>query len=265
MSASAPPPASPSPRTAGPTTIPPRDGRLSDRGVVRRDRVHAATWELVGVAKVLGEVDVGSVTIRGSLVVSGPLTADSCSAEGTLEVTGPVEARSSLATDGAFRAGSAVHALEADLRGDSRAAGEVRVDRRLTARGSFAAGSVRAGQLSIRGEAQVPGKVAAERIDAVLLENSAFGTIEARSVRMEARASGPIGSVMGRRAVVSVDRIEADTVELESIEVGFVRAKSLALGRGCHVGAVEGQVVRSHRSSRVGPESRSPPPPGLSR
>ncbi len=220
---------------------------------------------MAGVAKVLGEVDVGTATIRGTLVVAGALTADACSADGTLEVAGAVEVRSSLAAVGTLRAGSTVHASDAELRGDARVAGEIRVDRLLTARGSFSAGSARVGALSIQGEARVPGTVTAERVDAVLHEDSAFGTIEASSVRLEARPADPVGRVLGRRVVVSVDRIDADTVELTSAVVGFVRAKTLALGRDCHVAAVEGTVIRSHRSSRVGPESRSAPPPGLRR
>ena len=56
-----------------------------------------------------------------------------------------------------------------------------------------------------------------------------------------------------------------DVVEIVSCSLEGVRAGEIVLGRNAHVGTVEGKVVRAHPSSRVGPESWSRPPPGLSR
>jgi len=265
VSASTPTPR-PTPTAAAASTPPiPRTGKLVDRGVVRRDSVRAEVWDLVGRAKVLGDADVGRVATEGTVVVGGGVSADTVSARGTLDVAGPVEVRSSLECDGTFRGGAAVHASDADLHGTSRILGEIRVDRVLRVRGSFSAPSVKAGELTLRGEAHVPGRVTAERVSAVLDGDSAFGTVEALSVHLEGRTSSPVQRLLGHRTTVVVDRVEADTVELEAVEVGFVRGTAISLGRDCHVGAVEGKVVRCHPTSHVGPESRTPPPPGLSR
>jgi len=213
----------------------------------------------------LGDVDVGAGRSKGTTVVGGNLSADSFDARGILDVVGSVEVRSTLATLGTFKAGGSVRAAEATLSGTVRSSGEVRVTGALRMYGSIAVPSVKAGDLTLRGQARVPGTVAAPRVEASLEGDSAIGTIEAQTVRLERRASNPLERILGGRTAVTVERIEAETVELEGIDVEFVRGKTITLGRDCHVRTVEGTVVRAHASSRVGPESRSPPPPGLTR
>ncbi len=202
---------------------------------------------------------------KGTLVVGGALVAGRATVRGTLDVGGPTEIRSSLSVVGRFRAAGSVHAAEADLAGTVKIVGELRIDQSLRVRGSLWAPALQAGQVSLRGEVRIPGKVSAHHVSADLEGDSSLGTVEAESVRLEARATNPLAALLGHRVAVSVERIEAETVELAAVDVRFVRAKRITLGRDSHVGAYEGTVVRAHPSSRVGPESRSPPPPGLSR
>ena len=254
-------PPTPSPRAP----VPPRTGTLSDEGVVRRDTVHALRWDVTGTAKVLGDVDVGSGRSRGTATVGGNLSADSFDGRGILDVAGSVEVRSTLTTRGTFKAGGIVRAAEATLTGTVRSSGDVRVTGALRMEGSIAVPSIQAGDLTLRGQARVPGTVAAPRLEAALEGDSAIGTIEAKSVHLGRSGSNPLQRILGGKSAVTVERIEAETVDLEGIDVEFVRGNAITLGRDCHVRTVEGTVVRAHASSRVGPESRSPPPPGLSR
>ncbi len=265
MSASTSPPR---PSSATPAAAPPAaplEGAIFDRGIVSRDTVRARTWELHGTGKVLGAATVVDLTAQGTLVVGGALAADRASARGTLEVGGPIEIRSSLSVGGRLRAAGAVHAAESELVGSTTIAGELRVDRALRVRGSLSAPALWAGQVSLRGNARVPGTISAHDVSMDLEGDSALGAIEAGSVRLVARAPHPVARLLGHRISVSVERVEAETAELTAVDVRFVRAKRITLGRDSHVGALEGTVVRSHPSSRIGPESRSPPPPGLSR
>jgi cytoskeletal protein CcmA (bactofilin family) len=250
---------------AAPPPVPPRTGALSDQGVVRRDSVRALRWDVTGTAKVLGDVDVGSGRSKGTAAVGGNLTADSFDARGILDVAGFVEVRSTLTTRGTFKAGVSVRSAEATLSGTVRSSGEVRITGALRMDGSIIVPSIKAGDVTLRGQVRVPGTVAAPRVEAVLEGDSAIGTIEATTVRLRRSGSNPLKRVLGGQIAVTIERIEAESVDLEGIDVEFVRGKAITLGRDCHVRTVEGTVLRAHPSSRVGPESRSPPPHGLTR
>ena len=47
----------------------PREARVKDRGIVRRDALSADQWRADGTVKVLRDVDVGSARVTGSLSV----------------------------------------------------------------------------------------------------------------------------------------------------------------------------------------------------
>jgi len=264
------PPPTPAVKTAAPAapSVPPapiRAGIIEDAGVVRRDSVHALRWTSRGPTKVLADADAGEVVLLAGAAVGGAFTADSIRSEGDLEVGGILNVSGALTSTGTLHARGTVHWGEANVRGRARLNGAVRVDRSLTVRGQFAAPSLHAGEFSLDGIAEVEGAVEAEKVTARFHGPSRIGTIQARSVVLSVRSPNPIDTVLGRRPAVRITRIEADTVELDGVDVRFVRAREIVLGRGAHVTEVEGHVVRRHASARVGPESRSPPPHGLSR
>ncbi len=273
-SANPPTPAAP-PRPTGPPVAPskppvpapppPRAGRLDDRGVVRHDAVHAERWTVHGTAKVIGEADAGGVEVQGTVVIGAGLTADSVRAVGTLDVGGPIGVRTTLRAEGHLRSRGAVEVGDLEVRGAARLSADLRSERFLRVRGSLAAPNVRATEIDLDGAAEVPGALEADRVDARFDRDSHLGRIRARSVRLRGRVPNVVDRAFFRHATVSVERIDADRVELEAVTVTFVRAPEIVVGRDASVAEVEGKIVRRHPSSHVGPESRTPPPYGLRR
>lgn len=255
------------PPTVPPAAAPkiPRSGEIRDRGVARRDNVHALRWSTYGTVKVLAEVDVGEAKLSGMTSVGGPFTADTVRSGGTLDLGGSMEVVGRLVSDGSLRTRGPVHAGEAELRGVTHLLGDLKVDRSLTIHGALLASSVRADSFVAEGELEVPGDVEAARVDLRFRGKSRLGNVRAATVRLAVRPPNPIEMVLGRQLPVEVLRVEADSVELEGVEVRFVRAPEILLGRNAHVTEFEGKIVRRHPSARVGPESRSPPPHGLTR
>lgn len=269
MSAAVGPPSASPPPALPPARLP-NSGTLRDSGSVRRDSVRAARWTSSGIAKVQGDVDVESGSAAGFASVGGKLTAGSFGSRGTLEVLGPTEVRGDLTLDGTVRFQSPVHAGALDARGTVECAAEVRVDRGCALAGAFEAPSLRVGRLEVAGTLAVPGDVDAfTSVRARFRGDSTVGSFRARSVVLEGPSVALIPAlfraVFGGSATIHVDRIEADSVELSAVDVEFVRSPKIVLGPGAHLTAFEGTIVRQHPSSRVGPESRSRPPHGLTR
>jgi cytoskeletal protein CcmA (bactofilin family) len=214
---------------------------------------------------VTGDVSVGQGALEGAVAIGGKLTAEALRSHGALEVEGPVEVAGALSASGQLRSGLTLHAGQADLRGVSHVLGAVSVDQTLTVRGSLSAASLTFGTLELDGDAQVPGDLVGRSVSAHFTNPSALGTVRAPTVSLRAKVPNLVEKVLGRQRSVTVRRVEADSVELEGIDVNFVRAPQISLGREAHVTEYEGTIVRRHPSSRVGFESRSPRPYGLSR
>ncbi len=253
----------PSPATA---PAPPRAPRaLVDRGFVRRDAVRADRWRLKGTAKILGPIEVGSADIDGTLVAAGGIAAGAWRSRGSLDIAGPIDVRDALRTDGSFVARSSVRAGEGELRGTVRLDAGAEAVRRLAIQGTLRATSLQAGELRLGGSADVAGTVRANTFVASFGGDAHLGAIEARDVLLHGHRENVLDRALLRRTELSVDRIEADRVELVAAEVEFVRAPEIVLGPAAHVRRLEGAVVRAHPTSRVGPESRAPLPAGLRR
>ncbi|HTT14749.1 MAG TPA: hypothetical protein VMG81_03100 [Thermoplasmata archaeon] len=243
----------------------PRAGALDDQGVVRRENVHALRWRLHGAGKVVGAVDVGVARLDGTVSIGGAVSADSLTARGWLEVHATVDVHDLLRTDGTFRAAGAVHAGEAVVRGTTRLSAPLSVDGTLDARGTLEVPSLRATKLLVHGAVALPGTAEAPSIVLELPRDSRIGGLRGRSVSVRGKVPNVVEKVLQHTRHVAVDRIEADVVRLEAVDVEFVRSPALVLGRDCHVTTVEGTVARCHPSSAVGPRSQSPPPYGLRR
>lgn len=270
MSAATPAPAvvpSPKPASTPPAVPPPRPrlGELHDSGPVHRESVDADRWFATGLVKVTGDVHLGEGKLDGTVSLGGRLTATAVEYRGMLDVDGAVETSGSFAGAGTLRTGATFRAGTADLRGSAQIVGAVTVDRTLTVHGSLTAPSITVGELDLEGEAHVPGDLSGLAVAARLKEDSEFGTVRARSVRLLAKPPSLMEKVFFRTLTVTVDRVEADTVELEAVDAKFVRAPQITLGRSAHVTQYEGTIVKRHPSSRVGYESRSRPPYGLRR
>jgi len=270
MAAAAPPvtPASASASKAPPVAAPPPRPRvpdLRDDGAVRHDTVDADRWAARGLVKVTGDANVGDGTLDGTVTIGGKLSANSVRYRGTVEVDGPVQVGGAVSGAGTLRAGQTFHAGEAKLKGTVKVSRAASVDGAFAVHGSLAAPSLAVGSLALDGEAQIPGELTGTTVSARLAADSTFGSIRARSVSLRARAPNLVEMVFWGRIQVSAERVEGDEVELEGVEVQFVRAPKITLGRNAHVTQYEGTIVRRHASSRVGFESKSRPPYGLRR
>lgn len=274
MAAAAPPPTSPTVPTAAAPSAPARPvappaplrvGRTRDEGTVRRDSVDLEEWTARGTVKVIRDVNVGTARLDGSASIGGKLTAGAFGCRGALEVEGPVDVTGSFSSLGELRASSTFHAGEADLRGEVRLSGAVSVDRLLNVRGTLLAPSLRVDALLLEGEAHVPGEIVGRSVTARFTRNSTLGTVRAGSVVLRGRTPNLFEKVLGREFAVTLRRVEAEMVDLEGVDVKFVHAPSITLGRDAHITEYEGTIVRRHPTSRVGFESRSPRPYGLSR
>ena len=267
-SVSAPVPPSSSPSTPVPPTAPPtrpRVGEIRDFGTVRKESVDADRWTARGTVKVTGDVHLGTGELDGVVSLAGKLTATGLRFRGTLDIGGAAAVSGTFTGSGSLRVGAPFHAGDAELKGTARLLGATSVDRALTVRGSLVTPSLAVGSLDLQGEAQVAGTLVATSVSARLTADSAFTTVRARSVSLRAKLPNLVEMVLGRRVTVTVQRVDADAVDLEGVDVEFVHAPQITLGRGAHVTEYEGTIVRRHPSSRVGYESKSKPPYGLSR
>lgn len=250
---------------AAPPTVGTPTGTVSDRGTVRRDTVTAARWTVSGTAKIANDVRAAAIGLRGLVTIGGTLSASNVRGRGTLEVQGPVEVVGPLTLSGMLRGAASVHSADLEVTGSVRCSGPLKVDRLGSVNGILEAPSVTAGILRIKGSAQLPGRVEVGALDAELRETSAFGSITGRAIQIRGKVPNVVDKVLFHERIVTIDRIEAESVSLEGVEAGFVRSPRILLGRGCHVTEIEGTIIRQHPSSYVGPESRTPPPYGLRR
>lgn len=264
MSATVPAPA-PSlvPTSSGP--IRPRAADRVDRGTVHHLELRAGRWRTSGIVKVDRDVSVGRAELRGIVVVGGALLAGELDARASLDVRGAIAVTASFRLRGSLAARAGARAADLALSGTVESLGELTAERSLGADGIVRAPTLRAPSVRLRGTAHVPGAIEATSVDASFLGDSELGEVRARTVRLRGPAPNLVRSVLGRAAVVSVRGIEAESVRLEAVRAEFVRAREIVLGRYAHLLAHEGTVVRAHPTSRIGPESWTPAPPGLRR
>ena len=258
-SASLPPPVSPVPPKA--PAAPARTGEVVDRGVVRRVGVRAARWELRGVAKLTGDLDVDTAVIDGAVSVGGKVIAADLRVDGTIESTGDALVSHLLALDGHARVDGSLRAGDIDAEGSLRVGAGVDVDRAVLWRGALEVkGWLKASRIAGEGRFEVGGAVSGKEVDLVLEQPSRAKSISAETVRVRSKRR-PLRD----RALLEVERIDADMVELEGVVVEYLRSAQIIAGPGCRIARYDGKVVRSHPSARLGPSSVSPKPHGLTR
>lgn len=219
-------------------------------------------WIVNGSAKVLGAVEVGSVEAVGLLSVGGDLTAGDVRVRGRLSAGGATRCTGRLESKGTARFVGPVEAAELRVQGRTECSVGLRVTGRASVEGqllmpdAFAAGS-----LEFAGSLSVGGSLEANEVHGTLEGESRVGRVKA--TRLELRR--PSFPPWKRGGEFLTERIDADEVRLEGTRVEYLVAREIHLGPDCHVNRAEGTIVERHRSSYVGYESSSPPPPGLFR
>ena len=256
------------PLPAPPASSPTRQGAYREVGTVRHASIHAERYRLAGTGKVLADVDVTEGQFHGLMSIGGNLTADRVASEGSLEVTGDVRVADRLAAQGSLRVAGALTAGAAELRGAIRIGHDVRAATLLACRGTFeVGGTVTAGLFAPDGRFAVERSIEAREVAGRFDGDSRVDTILATRIALRPKAwlRLPLDVPPLRpKGHLEVARIEAESVELEGVTVHYLKAPTVVLGRYCHVAQLDGHVVRQDRTSHVGFESRSPPPPGMS-
>ncbi len=244
-----------------PLPEPALEGDVRDVGAVRRARVSARSYTALGNLKVVGDLLAASVDLHGLASVGGRLSAERVRAEGTVDVGGDVAVRGELSVRGTGLFGGAVSA------GDLVAHGQLRVARGITLDGhGRVVGMLEVGDgfaaraLEFEGGIVVPGVLDCPTVEGRLRRPSRIGTLRSQNVRIVRPLFPP-----GGQGTLQVDRIEATEVELVAVDCEYLRAERVRLGPGTHVTRVDGRIVRQHASAVVGPLSREPIPPGISR
>jgi cytoskeletal protein CcmA (bactofilin family) len=254
-----PPPAA-FPSRPVPPPLPPKVGAVEDAGPARHDAVRATRWNTRGPAKVLGDVEVDTAHLNGLTTIRGRLTADRIESEGTLDVVGGTNVPGSLVHHGSASFHATVKGGDVTLEGITAIEGDLIATGTVRATGSLTVtGQLSAGRFEFDGQCTIGGDVTATEVVGRLAGESQFTNLIADRVALR-RTKGLRAS--GR---ASLESIEAHQVELEGVRAERVRSERVLVGPGCLLASVDGEIVRVHPSSRVGPVSVSDPPYGLSR
>ena len=252
-SVSAPPAAVPPP--------PPLAGEQVELGAVLRNSVRVGRWVVRGSAKVLGDVEVERAEWNGLVAIRGRIIAGSVASKGTLEVGGSVTTTGALVSAGETTIAGTAQAGSFDGQGLVTIGASMTVPGTARWNGLLqVGGDLTAGATEFEGRFEVEGAVAVAELHGKLR-----GTSRAHSVRADRAIVLRRAGRFGGAGTLTVDQIEAQTVEVEGVRAQLVRGQSVVVGPGCEIVRVEGTVRSVHRSSTIGPVSRSPPPYGLSR
>lgn len=252
-------PATPAP-TPAPSAPPPRTGEVHDAGAARHDGLRVRHWTSQGAVKVLGDVEVDQADLAGLVSIRGTLKGGSVTCSGTLDVGGAVELSGTLSTDGDASLGAAARAASVASKGTLRTLGGLSASAGIRSEGILEVhGGIAGPRLEFHGRILVDEEVAVAD-----LLGTVRGASRARSIRAE-RVTVRRGGRLGTHGRLTVTTIEATEVDLEDVEVEYLRADRIRLGPGAQVARLDGTVTSQHGTAHVGPVSRSPKPYGLSR
>lgn len=266
--ATASPPVSSAP--VSPPPVEPLSGTLHLTGASRVARVRVKEFSSEGFAKIPGDIEVGTATVSGSLAAGGRFVAGTAQFSGSHRIDGAVEVAGLLRSRGTLRVGGNVAARAAQLAGSVSVGGTLAVSDRLDWSGALESGQdVRGSQVFFRGRMSIQGTLSARTISGEVDTLSTVGAIEADWVDVRRKRSLrdlPLFLLPPPAwHELEVDRVEAAEVHLAGVRVRRLVADRIWLGPDTHVEYVEGTIVTQHKDAHVGPESESPPPPGLSR
>lgn len=248
----------------------PLAGAIRQAGASRVTSVRTLEWSARGFTKVLGNVEVGRGVTSGSLAIGGSLTGGELDLSGTTRVECDVRAAKSLRTRGSFRAGGSLFGRTVRLSGMGHISGGVEISEGLRWDGSLDVGQdVRSDAVRFHGSLHVLGTLRARTISGVVERLSSVGAIEADWVEIRRRPpllpfALPILPPPAWHTL-AVARIEATEAHLSGVRAHRLKADRIWLGPNTHVEYVEGTIVERDKTAHVGPESESPPPPGMNR
>jgi cytoskeletal protein CcmA (bactofilin family) len=267
-------PSGASPGTAAPASPPPSAsptplvGSLRTTGASRVPNIRTLDWVARGFTKVVGDVEIGTGRVTGSLAVGGKFAARRLDLAGSARVDGEMRITEDLRARGSFRTGASVSARSVQLSGTVEIGGALTVDELLRWSGTLDVGQdVKANEVLFQGRLTLEGALTARAISGEVESLSSVTEIQAEWVEIRRRKP--------RFAIfllppppwheLEVQRIEAKEVHLAGVRVRHLKADRIFLGPDSHIEYVEGTILQRHKDAHVGPESESPPPYGLSR
>jgi cytoskeletal protein CcmA (bactofilin family) len=237
-------------------------------GASRVPNVRALDWVARGFSKVVGDVEVVTGNVTGSLAVGGKVIARQLDLSGTQRIEGDVRVSEELHAHGTFRIGGTVSARNAQWNGTIEIGGGMSVAQLLQWKGSLDVGQdVTADSVLFQGRLVIKGKLTARSISGEIQSLSSVHEIVGDWIEIRKGRSRPPIFLLPPPAwdELAVQRIEAKEVHLAGVRVHYLKADRIFLGPDAHVEFVVGTILQRHKDAHVGPESESPPPPGLSR
>ncbi len=252
-----------------PTPPPPAPlaGSARDEGTTVRETLRVQSWRASGAVKVLGNVEVDSAVLSGDVSIGGTVDAGELRSSGRLDVLGAVRVRTRLELRGETHLRGSADAANVEASGLVILSGPLRASGLVHYTGSLqVAGPLTSGRLVGDGTIRVGGAIEATEVELRLHKASEAASVRADRVRVT-RGGLPLPVAIPGfpRPTFTVARIDAKEAELEGVHCEYLRADRIRLGADCTVAYLDGVVVSRHASARVGPESHSPPPYGLSR
>lgn len=192
-----------------------------------------------GAGSITGDLECSSFTTNGSSTVEGSVKAEKFTTNGSNHVRGNVWSRR-LVTNGSFKAGGAISAetmknsgsteLNGDLHGDDvQSDGYLLVD-----------GNCEIRRFHGKGRFRIRGLLHVDQLDVKLIGQSEAGRINGRQIRIGKSKLDWFASIFtSHRFRLSVEVIEGEMIELESVRAAVVRGRQVSIGSGCEVELVE--------------------------
>jgi cytoskeletal protein CcmA (bactofilin family) len=234
---------------------------------VVRPSLRVQSWSASGAVKVLGNVEVETARLSGDVSIGGTVDAGELRSSGQLDVSGAIRVRGRLELRGETHLRGSADAASVETSGIAILAGPLRARGLVHTTGTLEIGGpLSSAHLVGDGTIRVAGAIEATEVELRIHRVSHAASLRADRVRVtRAGLPMPIAIPGFPRPTLTVGRIDAQEVELQGVVCEYLHADRIHLGADCHVAYLDGVLVSRHPSARVGPESRSPAPYGLSR
>ncbi len=218
---------------------------------------HYDTVHVSGSARITGNVICQNVRISGSLHAQGSLECQAIHVSGSTEIT------DTLVTEDGHISGSLQIRGSLEVRGDLHVSGHAGVEGKASGHSYHISGIFRVGQeievdtLICSGTIECPGLISADHIKIDLYHPAKVGELAGASIDV-AVPSGRfspdlIGHWRRRRALLTVDEVSGDDLNLAYTKASLVRGDRIRIGEGCRIDRIEyRETLQADEASWIG-------------
>lgn len=208
---------------------------ISGSGKIKGN-VRADLFRCSGAAEVEGDVETGELSCSGACKLKGNIRAQEIEISGALKVQGGVWSEN-MHGAGGLKIGTSLHGSQI------RVAGGLSVGE-----------NVEAEKLHVSGEIRIPGLLNAEEIVLQISGKSQIGEIGCSEIKVKQEHSGKLlfGFINKPSAVLEVEIIEGDRIELAATHAKIVRGADVVLEPDCRVERVEYTGTLTAQEGTVG-------------